>query len=117
MNKNMQNSYLVGCMSSTKASYDYRIGIILLYRRVFKIIHSIGNIRLSRIHTRLEKDPNFYSKEHHARANGLIINIAISWMRDFFSKHGRSMPDRETIHIPDNFSRKEIYNLYKAFVQ
>ena len=27
------------------------------------------------------------------------------------------MPDRETIHIPYNFSRQEIYNLYKAFVQ
>ena len=38
-------------------------------------------------------------------------------MRDFFSKHGESMPDRETIHTLDNFSRQEIYNLYKAFVQ
>ena len=27
------------------------------------------------------------------------------------------MSDRETIHILDNFSRKEIYNLYKAFFQ
>ena len=38
-------------------------------------------------------------------------------MRDFFFKHEESMPDRETIHIPDNFSSHEIYNLYKAFVQ
>ena len=38
-------------------------------------------------------------------------------MHDFFSKHGESMLDRETIHIPDNFSRQEIYNLYKEFVQ
>ena len=27
------------------------------------------------------------------------------------------MLDRETIHILDNFSREEIYNLYKSFVQ
>ena len=27
------------------------------------------------------------------------------------------MPNRENIHIPNNFSRHEIYNLYKAFVQ
>ena len=38
-------------------------------------------------------------------------------MCDFFSKHGESMPDKETTHIPDNFSRHEIYKLYKAFVQ
>jgi hypothetical protein len=27
------------------------------------------------------------------------------------------MPDRDTIHIPDNFSRREIYNLYKGYVE
>jgi hypothetical protein len=27
------------------------------------------------------------------------------------------MPDRDTIHIPDNFSKREIYNLYKEYVE
>jgi hypothetical protein len=27
------------------------------------------------------------------------------------------MPDRETIHIPDNFSMNEIYKLYKEYVE
>ena len=27
------------------------------------------------------------------------------------------MPNRETIHIPDNLTRQEIYNLYKYYVQ
>ena len=27
------------------------------------------------------------------------------------------MPYRDTIHIPDNFSRREIYNLYKGYVE
>ena len=27
------------------------------------------------------------------------------------------MPNRETIHIPDNFTRQEIYNLYKEYVE
>jgi hypothetical protein len=38
-------------------------------------------------------------------------------MRDFFSKHGECMTDRDTIHIPDNFSRRKIYNLYKGYVE
>ena len=38
-------------------------------------------------------------------------------MRDLFSKHGECMPNRDTIHIPDNFSRREIYNLYKEYVE
>ena len=27
------------------------------------------------------------------------------------------MPDRDTIHMLDNFSRREIYNLYKGYVE
>ena len=117
MNKSMQNSYLVGCMISTRTGYDYRVGNVLLCRKAFKRIHSIGNLRLSRIQTRLEKDPTFYSDDYQGRITGPSTHIAISWMHDFFSKHGESMPNRETIHIPDNFTRQEIYNLCKDYVQ
>ena len=27
------------------------------------------------------------------------------------------MPNRETIHIPNNFTRQEIYNWYKEYIQ
>ena len=37
-----------------------------------------------------------------------LSNTAMSWMKDFFSKHGECMPNRETIHILDNLSRREI---------
>ena len=59
MNKSMQNSYLVGCMQSTLAGYDYHIGNVLLWRKAFKMLHSIGNCRLSRIQDRLERDPTY----------------------------------------------------------
>lgn len=62
MNKGMQNSYFVCCMQSTIACYDYHIGNVLLHRKAFKMLHSISNFRLSRIHERLKKDPTFYSK-------------------------------------------------------
>jgi hypothetical protein len=116
-NKNIQNSYLMGSMMSTKTGYDYRIGNILLCQKAFKKIHSIGNLHLSRIQTRLEKDPSFYSKVHHGQESGPLTNTTLSWMRDFFSKHGECMPYRGTIHIPDNFSRREIYNLHKGYVE
>ena len=41
----------------------------------------------------------------------------MSLMHDFFSKHGESMPDRDTVHIRDNFTKQEIYNLYRGFVE
>jgi len=80
INNTMQNSYLVGCMISTKTRYDYHIGNILLCRKVLKTFHSIGNIHISRIQTRLEKDPTFYSKVHHRREIVPLTNTALSWM-------------------------------------
>ena len=60
---------------------------------------------LLRIKEKLEKYPTFYLEVRHKRQFGLVSNTAMSWMKDFFSKHGECMPNRETIHIPDNFSR------------
>ena len=105
MNKNMQNSYLVGCMKSTVADYDYHIGSLFLYRKYFEMFHSIGNFRLSRIQTILEKDPTFYSKVHHSREIEPLTNAAISCIQDLFSKHGECMQNKGTMYIPDNFSR------------
>ena len=78
MNKNMQNSFLMGCMMSTLGGYDYHIENIFLCKKAFKIIHSIGNLSLSRIQTRLDKDPSFYSKEYHGRESGPLTNIVMS---------------------------------------
>ena len=105
MNKSMQNSYLVGCMQYTLASYDYHIGNILLCRKAFKMLHSIGNCYLSRIQDRLERDPTYYSEARYKREVGPFANTAKTWMKDLFSNHGECMPNKETIHIPDNFSR------------
>jgi len=65
----------------------------------------------------LENDPTFYSKVHHKRQFGPLLNTAMSLMKDLFSKHGECMPNREIINIPDNFSRREIYNLYKEYAE
>ena len=48
-------------MQSTLEGYDYYIGNVFLYRKDFKMLHSIGNFRLSRIEEILGKDPIFYS--------------------------------------------------------
>ena len=94
-----------------------RVGNVILCRKAFKRIHSIGNLRLSRIQTRIKKDPTFYSDDYQGWITRPSTHIAISWMHDLFSKHGESMLNRETIHIPDNFTRQEIYKLYKDYVQ
>ena len=80
MNKSMQNSYLVGCMKSTLAGYDYHIGSLLLCRNSIKMIHSIGNFRLSRIQDNLEKDPTYSSEVRHKRDFGPLENTAMSWL-------------------------------------
>ena len=87
MNKSKKKSYLVGWMISTRTCYDYHNGNVLLYIKEFKRIHPIGNLRLSRIQTRLENDPTFYSDDYQGRITGPSTHIAISWMHDFVSKN------------------------------
>ena len=70
-------------MQSTLAGYDYHIGNVLLCKKAFKMLHSIGNCRLSRIQEKLEKDPTYYSEVSYKREVGLLKNIVISWMKDF----------------------------------
>lgn len=105
INKSMQNSFLVGCMQSTLAGYDYHIGNVLICRKAFKMLYSVGNFCLSRIQNKLEKDPTYYSEVRYKREVGPLAITAMSWMKDFFSKHGECIPNNDTIHIPDNFSR------------
>ena len=106
MNKNMQNSYLAGCMQSIFSGYDYHIGSLFICRKDFKMLHSISNFHLSRIQERLEKYPTFYLELCYKREVGPSTITAMSWMKDFFSKHGECIPNKDTIHIPDNFSRR-----------
>ena len=101
----MKNSYLVCCMQSTLAGYDYHIGNALLCRKAFKMLHSIGNCHFSRIHDILEKDPTYYSEARYKREVGPFANTAKTWTEYFFSNHGECIPNKDTIHIPDNFSR------------
>lgn len=81
------------------------------------MLHSVGNFCLSRIQNRLEKDPIYYSEVCYKREIGPSTITAMSWMKDLFSKHGECMPNKDTIHIPDNFSRWEIYNLYREYAK
>ncbi len=43
MNKSMKFSYLVERMISASTRYDYHVGNVLLCRKAFKRIQSIGN--------------------------------------------------------------------------
>ena len=60
---------------------------------------------MSRIQDRLENDPIYYSKVCYKCEVGQLENNAMSWIKDLFSKHGECIPNKDTIHIPDNFLR------------
>jgi hypothetical protein len=40
--------------------------------------------------------------------------VVISWMKNFFETHCESLPNKEVVHLPDNYSKLEVYNLYKS---
>ena len=98
-------------MQSTIEGYDYNIGNVLLCRKAFKMLYSIGNFRLSRIHDRLEMDITYYSEARYKREVGPFANTTKTWMKDFFSNHG-GVCQIKTQYIFQKIFRDEKYSCY-----
>ena len=76
-------------------------------RSAFKIVFCVSNLRLQRVQQRaLHGDlPSMKgSKGRHA----------VSWMKHYFQLHCEVMPTTGRLHLSDNFTRKEIFQVYKS---
>ena len=72
---------------------------------------------MSRIQEKLEKDPTNSSEVRYKQEVEPFANTAKTWMKDLFSNHGECMPNKDTIHIPNNFLRREIFILYRDYAE
>ncbi|KAL3682469.1 hypothetical protein R1sor_000491 [Riccia sorocarpa] len=84
---------------------------IFVCRKAFKIVFSVGNNRLQRM--RLED-------KHHAALNTVVRQpsahalILLEWLDSFFLSHCERQPGDGKYHLPNNFTKKEVYDHYKT---
>ncbi|KAL3687023.1 hypothetical protein R1sor_013332 [Riccia sorocarpa] len=84
---------------------------IFVCRKAFKIVFSVGNNRLQRM--RLEDKhpaaPNTVVRQPSAQAF-----ILLEWLDSFFLSHCERQPGDGKYHLPNNFTKKEVYDHYKT---
>lgn len=90
----------------------YKVLDVLVCRKAFKAVFCVGNHMLSRL-SKLKNDNLQYHKPVGAPITHTSY-VVISWMKTFFDTHCESLPNKEVVHLPDNYSKLEVYNVYKS---
>jgi hypothetical protein len=100
---------LRGCMVSSRST-GYSVNGHMLCRLGFKKLFSVGNNRLQKISgnmfTRTE------NHRFHREATSTYYTL-IDWLNDFFSRNVESLPNKDIYHLPDNWSKTEVFDAFK----
>ncbi|KAL3695312.1 hypothetical protein R1sor_009388 [Riccia sorocarpa] len=80
-------------------------------RKAFKIIFCVGNSRLQRL--RLQ-DKHPASIDTIARQPSAEAFILLEWLDSFFLSHCERQPADGKYHLPNNFTKKEVYDHYRT---
>ncbi|KAL3685046.1 hypothetical protein R1sor_003068 [Riccia sorocarpa] len=79
--------------------------------KAFKIIFCVGNSRLQRL--RLQ-DKHPASIDTVARQPSAEAFILLEWLDSFFLSHCERQPTDGKYHLPNNFTKKEVYDHYRT---
>ncbi|KAL3694071.1 hypothetical protein R1sor_007722 [Riccia sorocarpa] len=80
-------------------------------RKAFKIILCVGNSRVQRL--RLQ-DKHPASIDTVARQPSAEAFILLEWLDSFFLSHRERQPADGKYHLPNNFTKKEVYDHYRT---
>lgn len=105
-----KNVLLRGCVKSNPSGANgYTIDSKTCCRKGFKKLFSIGNNRLQKISKdlfcRIHNDPFCREKS----ATHLIL---LQWLNDFFQTNVESLPNKDIFHLPDNWTKAEVYDAF-----
>jgi hypothetical protein len=77
----------------------------------FKKLYSVGNDRLQRV----SKDIFFKVENDVFWKEKLSASLLfVQWMSIFLSKHVESLPNKEIFHLPNNWTKQEVYKMFKV---
>lgn len=91
---------------------DYKVFGRGVCRQAFKLVFCIGNHSLDRL--RFLKNQNAEVKKPLGRVRGSLSYILESWMQDFFENNCEKLPNKDILHLPDSYSKLEVWKLFKS---
>lgn len=106
-----KNVLLRGCMKQT---HQGRTGYVVngksFCREGFKKLYSVGNDRLQKVSQDIffRIQPETFSKEKSSTQLALV-----QWLNDFFQINVESLPNKDIFHLPDNWTKFEVFEAFK----
>ena len=103
------------CVNRDTQKYSrgkFKIKGVSVCRKAFKAVFCISNNMLQRL-----QDPSsgsLYSPRMGGKPLSNTSCVVIAWMKNFFQTHCESLPNKDIVHLPDNYSKLEVWNLYKS---
>lgn len=79
-------------------------------RIAFKSVYNLGNTRLNRLNAG-EEDPRMF-RDPVRRESTSTFHDTTHWMNTFFTKNVERLPNNSYFHLPDSFTKKEVYEMY-----
>jgi hypothetical protein len=107
LSQSERNILLRGCIQNNKG---YCVNGHVLCRQGFKKLFSVGNNRLQKVNANVfQRIENItFCKDTSSTQLGLV-----QWLDDFFSKNVESLPNKDIHHLPDNWTKLEVYEEFK----
>jgi hypothetical protein len=90
----------------------YKILDKVCCRAAFKLVFCVGNQILSRL-DRLQNKDIMVQKQVGRPVRGVTL-ILVQWMKDFFEFHCEKLPQKDVIHLPDSYSKLEVWQTFKT---
>jgi hypothetical protein len=96
----------------SNAKNEYKIFGRPFYRLGFKNVFCVSNHMLERLNTLRNHDVIMPKPVGRVRTS--VSYILESWMEEFFSHNCEKLPNKDVSHLPDNFSKFEVWKLFKS---
>ncbi|KAL3679738.1 hypothetical protein R1sor_022694 [Riccia sorocarpa] len=80
-------------------------------RKAFKIIFCVGNSRMQRLRLQGKHPVSIDTVARQPSAEGFIL---LEWLDSIFLSHCERQPADEKYHLPNNFTKKEMYDHYRT---
>ena len=90
----------------------FKIKGVSVCRKAFKAVFCISNNMLQRLQD--SSSGSLYSPRLGGKPLSNTSCVVIAWMKNFFETHCESLPNKDIVHLPDNYSKLEVWNLYKS---
>lgn len=104
-----QNVFLRSCIRRSTLSTKYAVSDVTVCRASFLKVFGISNLRIHKIISNVSQESFSLAFSTHETPQYCFLK---QWLGNFITFNGEVLPNSNFTHLPDNFTKREVYSLY-----